>query len=122
MISLVNKTFFVTGLGSGIGYETGALIKSLGGNLAGTIESEDQEKNVMPLTEDIFLLDLSDSQKLKFAVKSAAEKYGRLDGLVGAAGIIKLKTIETTTADDLRQRSEERRVGKECRSRWSPYH
>ena len=24
--------------------------------------------------------------------------------------------------DDLRARSEERRVGKECRSRWSPYH
>ena len=24
--------------------------------------------------------------------------------------------------DDLVQRSEERRVGKECRSRWSPYH
>ena len=27
------------------------------------------------------------------------------------------------TADDVQQaRSEERRVGKECRSRWSPYH
>ena len=25
-------------------------------------------------------------------------------------------------SDDIRQRSEERRVGKECRSRWSPYH
>src|SRR2546422_8573975 len=25
-------------------------------------------------------------------------------------------------ADRLRERSEERRVGKECRSRWSPYH
>src|SRR5947209_11375979 len=25
-------------------------------------------------------------------------------------------------AADLRDRSEERRVGKECRSRWSPYH
>ena len=24
--------------------------------------------------------------------------------------------------NDLEQRSEERRVGKECRSRWSPYH
>ena len=93
MISLVNKTFFVTGLGSGIGYETGRLIKSLGGNLAGTIESEDQKKNVTPLTEDIFLLDLSDSQALQLAVQSAAEKYGGLDGLVGAAGIIKLKTI-----------------------------
>ena len=53
MISLVNKTFFVTGLGSGIGYETGTLIKSLGGNLAGTIESADQQKNAATLTEDI---------------------------------------------------------------------
>ena len=26
------------------------------------------------------------------------------------------------TVDDLTVRSEERRVGKECRSRWSPYH
>ena len=25
-------------------------------------------------------------------------------------------------ADDPQTRSEERRVGKECRSRWSPYH
>ena len=25
-------------------------------------------------------------------------------------------------AEDGEQRSEERRVGKECRSRWSPYH
>ena len=24
--------------------------------------------------------------------------------------------------EDLEERSEERRVGKECRSRWSPYH
>ena len=26
------------------------------------------------------------------------------------------------TPEELRSRSEERRVGKECRSRWSPYH
>ena len=30
---------------------------------------------------------------------------------------------EASTIDDVRDvRSEERRVGKECRSRWSPYH
>ena len=29
---------------------------------------------------------------------------------------------EVRTAADELQRSEERRVGKECRSRWSPYH
>ena len=27
-----------------------------------------------------------------------------------------------TAADEFMLRSEERRVGKECRSRWSPYH
>ena len=31
-------------------------------------------------------------------------------------------TNATATRNSLRMRSEERRVGKECRSRWSPYH
>src|SRR2546422_9201696 len=30
--------------------------------------------------------------------------------------------IRTGTTKELQLRSEERRVGKECRSRWSPYH
>ena len=34
----------------------------------------------------------------------------------GAAATVPLKMLLT------RSRSEERRVGKECRSRWSPYH
>ena len=33
---------------------------------------------------------------------------------------IPVETIETTVVGE--ERSEERRVGKECRSRWSPYH
>ena len=31
-------------------------------------------------------------------------------------------TVLTGLTESLRERSEERRVGKECRSRWSPYH
>ena len=31
-------------------------------------------------------------------------------------------TIEVETMESHAERSEERRVGKECRSRWSPYH
>ena len=30
--------------------------------------------------------------------------------------------VRKMTDDEIRMRSEERRVGKECRSRWSPYH
>ena len=32
------------------------------------------------------------------------------------------KNIKIITSEDILCRSEERRVGKECRSRWSPYH
>ena len=31
-------------------------------------------------------------------------------------------TAFESVASELEERSEERRVGKECRSRWSPYH
>src|SRR3712207_9349746 len=37
---------------------------------------------------------------------------------VGAA----IDWLKTRDAGRMRERSEERRVGKECRSRWSPYH
>ena len=33
-----------------------------------------------------------------------------------------VRQTEEYTLSNARRRSEERRVGKECRSRWSPYH
>jgi len=49
-------------------------------------------------------------------------------GLVGAAGVaggwlngLRLPAVVPGPSDGV-IRSEERRVGKECRSRWSPYH
>src|ERR1035437_6221978 len=38
------------------------------------------------------------------------------------SGRIQCYAQKNTLGDDLFHRSEERRVGKECRSRWSPYH
>ena len=34
----------------------------------------------------------------------------------------KMVNVIRKTIKSIRNRSEERRVGKECRSRWSPYH
>ena len=34
----------------------------------------------------------------------------------------KIQVLSVTFEEDEPSRSEERRVGKECRSRWSPYH
>ena len=39
-----------------------------------------------------------------------------------AAGMVVRRAVEYVEAGVPRSRSEERRVGKECRSRWSPYH
>ena len=36
--------------------------------------------------------------------------------------VIKMSDCYEVSLDYLLKRSEERRVGKECRSRWSPYH
>ena len=43
-------------------------------------------------------------------------------GLLGASAGLMEDTGSTWGAIYLHRRSEERRVGKECRSRWSPYH
>ena len=48
--------------------------------------------------------DLHPNQVAELAVK--AEEYG----------------VRALWTSNYHQRSEERRVGKECRSRWSPYH
>src|SRR5260221_14264384 len=53
------------------------------------------------------------------ALKQLARKVrdawgGKIAGITGSVG--------KTTTKEILARSEERRVGKECRSRWSPYH
>src|SRR5258708_39282783 len=53
-----------------------------------------------------------------------AEIRGRLQSVVAAVEGVgrRERHIAVLVADDVPARSEERRVGKECRSRWSPYH
>ena len=64
----------------------------------------------------------------RFAVKAAAVLGGLLAlSIVLFFGLLGNPTVSSTYADFLSEfvsstRSEERRVGKESRSRWSPYH
>ena len=50
-------------------------------------------------------------------VDQLKNKRNNLSKEIGA-----LKKEGMDASDIIKQRSEERRVGKECRSRWSPYH
>jgi len=47
MISLVNRTVFITGVGSGIGLSTAILAKSLGARIAGTVIGQKQLSRLM---------------------------------------------------------------------------
>ena len=73
----------------------------------------------------------SDEFKIRVLTKDDAEEYNAL--LRYAFQVTEADLAETGWKDDeIKQskfpvleradRSEERRVGKECRSRWSPYH
>src|SRR2546430_15706495 len=66
-----------------------------------------------------------------FARRAAAEVLpGEEDARAPGAGVVELEVrVRTTVGPEApvveqggSERSEERRVGKECRSRWSPYH
>ena len=60
---------------------------------------------------------ITQSKKLEKAVNKAQKKYPEVK-FIHIAGSLN----ENSSVGFKRSRSEERRVGKECRSRWSPYH
>src|SRR2546422_9576529 len=59
--------------------------------------------------------------RLGFLGMCAPEEYDGM-GLDSVTYLLALEEIAAADASVAVSRSEERRVGKECRSRWSPYH
>ena len=57
-------------------------------------------------------------------INPALEAVKLLPNEIESHQIVKLEipTVFNKSKDTIVNRSEERRVGKECRSRWSPYH
>ena len=52
-------------------------------------------------------------------------QYTNADDVVAATGMDNMEAavlVDKMRYESISKRSEERRVGKECRSRWSPYH
>src|SRR5438105_200384 len=71
-----------------------------------------------PLPAASFLLAKGEKSNARFSLMFAGA-YKRDHSLEHLSPMNEVKTLSLTRSS---LRSEERRVGKECRSRWSPYH
>ena len=63
-----------------------------------------------------------DTQDSSTAKKSSTSKKKTTAKVVLNDNYVKMSFIKFYEEESIPGRSEERRVGKECRSRWSPYH
>ena|SRR2546426_2973050 len=134
-LQLTNKKALVTGSTAGIGFAVASLLAQEGAavvvngrsqrRVAQAVQSIRTERKNAQVTG--IPADLGTKEGVSLLIRDVPV----VDILVNNLGIFEPKPFSEITDEDwlrffevnvLSGRSEERRVGKECRSRWSPYH
>ena len=90
VLNIENRTFFVTGGGSGLGAATARLLAGQGGNvLIADVDEESGEQTGSEIGDGARFVqtDVTDEGSVQAALDAAAEAFGSLDGLVNCAGI-----------------------------------
>src|SRR2546427_12096722 len=103
------------------GHDTGLAVTNPGGSSIRITAAAYQTDGVTPAGNGPGTVDLvSSGHAAKFVGQFIA---GLPDGFTGVLDLVSASSFNVITLRSLiNGRSEERRVGKECRSRWSPYH
>ena len=106
-----------------VGYELVVVVSAMGDTTDDLLALADQTNNTANLRERDMLMSTGEQQSasllamcLENAKLSAISLTGWQAGIASDDRYSKAKIVSILL------RSEERRVGKECRSRWSPYH
>src|SRR3989441_6765328 len=126
-----------TGAATGFGAAVARHLAERGFRVFGTVRRAEDEVALARDGVTPVRMDVTDTASIMRARGEVERALGTtpLIALVNNAGIPAAGPLELFPLDELRQilevnligavavtRSEERRVGKECRSRWSPYH
>jgi len=99
------KIWFITGASRGFGFEIAKAVLAEGDKVVATVRSK-PEQLAASLGNNpnlhVVLLDVTDEQQAKEAVKNAAEKFGRIDVLVNNAGYGLLSAVEEASDREVR--------------------
>lgn len=85
----MKRTWLITGVSSGFGYELTKLLLESGNTVIGTVRNRDKVKALLenyPNTFDCRILDVTDSGAIHETVKSAFERHKKIDVVVSNAG------------------------------------
>ena len=105
-MGIENKVVIITGASSGIGKETAFLFGAEGARLMLVARDEKRLSDVAAQIRqnrgeaEIFPADITDETSRKKLVQKAMERFGGIDILINAAGIIANGTIENTILED----------------------
>src|SRR2546421_6083190 len=139
---LAGKVAVVTGASKGIGASIAKHLAAEGASVVVNYASSKAgaDKVVAEITGNggkavAVQADVAKKADIERLFAETKKTFGALDILVNNAGVYEFLPLEKVTEEHfhrqfnlnvlgliLATRSEERRVGKECRSRWSPYH
>ena len=145
LFSLEGRVALVTGSAQGLGFTIARGMLDAGARVVlSDVSQAALERAQASLREEgldaaAYVFDITDEARVTEAVAEIEKEVGPIDILVNNAGIHKRSMLIDMPVENWRKvidvnlsgafivgravaRSEERRVGKECRSRWSPYH
>ena len=114
------RTVLVTGGNRGIGFAIAQEFVAAGHRVAVTARSGEGPEGTLTVRADV-----TDAAAIDAAFTEVESALGPVEVVVANAGITRdtlMLRMSEEDFDAVVDRSEERRVGKECRSRWSPYH
>ncbi|MGF1553588.1 MAG: SDR family NAD(P)-dependent oxidoreductase [Paracoccaceae bacterium] len=99
------KTFFVTGVSSGLGRALAEAVLASGGRVAGTLRRPEQVaafEALAPGRAVAFVADVTDPAAVRAAVDGAVERFGRIDVVASNAGAGTVGAVEETSPAEAR--------------------
>lgn len=100
------ENFVVTGASSGMGRQIVIELAQAGANVLAIARRENELKELQSLYSDkivIAKIDVCNSTDMEIAIYNFVEKYGKLNGAVHAAGIVKLTSFKLYDEEDAKQ-------------------